>query len=60
MDTATTRLVPQSNAGECQSCKAKRQKRKLANSTHIYAKRGGVRYCVCNLCGSTWKKVWKQ
>src|SRR3990167_6262160 len=56
MDTrAPTKLVPQSNAGECQNCKSLRLQKRLPNRTQIYAKRGSVRYCKCHVCGSTWK-----
>lgn len=25
--------------------------------TRVYAKRGAIRYCVCDNCGATWKRT---
>lgn len=55
MDAKPARLIPQSNAGECQSCKALRLMKRIPNRTYVYAKRGVVRYCKCHVCGTTWK-----
>lgn len=52
---ASEKLVPQSNAGDCQCCKAFRQMRGIQNRTVIYCKRGAVRFCKCLVCLSTWK-----
>ena len=44
-------------AGECVMCRQflKAAKPPREQKTRVYAKRGNVRYCVCDNCGNTWK-----
>lgn len=46
-------------AGKCVMCVELLPKAQppREQKTHVYAKTGNVRYCVCDNCGHTWKKV---
>lgn len=46
-------------AGECGACRELLGycEPKRLQKTRVYAKRGGIRYCVCDNCGATWKKT---
>ena len=56
----TLRLMPISNAPECNLCVDTRAKLGKPNDTYIYATRDRVRYCKCRLCGHTFKFVPKE
>jgi hypothetical protein len=46
-------------AGQCVMCVEllKKAEPQREQATHVYAKAGNVRYCICDNCGHTWKRV---
>lgn len=46
-------------AGACNMCPnlIARAKPARQQRTRVYAKRGEVRYCICDNCGNTWKRI---
>lgn len=51
------KLVPLSNAPECQMCKTAREATGRANDVFIYCTRDRVRYVKCRVCEHTFKFV---
>jgi hypothetical protein len=49
-------------AGPCVMCPAllKVATPPREQKTRVYSERGEVRYCICDNCGHTWKKVPKK
>lgn len=45
-------------AGPCNACQAllPLAKPPREQKTRVYAKKGAVRYCICDNCGNTWKR----
>lgn len=44
-------------AGACLCCPQLLVKANREQKTRVYATRGTIRYCICDNCGNTWKRV---